>query len=207
MKRLIIAAVGLALVGGIIIGGMVGNPFGRTTSTSAAGVGGRLISLGTQTLSAQASYVSPFKDVSDCSQLAVMAQGSNPDFELTLAGDIRTSPDGTTPIYTSEAAVAQRSSLRVSDVWSTYGRISQPYPYVSIILVVGNGGSGTTDVTAWLWCVTSPSYAVGGVAEPPDFAAGASGMGGAYAVLGAVGGVLAITVAGTVAAKRRGGQQ
>ncbi len=48
------------------------------------------------------------------------------------------------------------------------------------------------------------SVPVGGAAEPPDFAAGASGIGGAYAVLGAVGAVLAITVAGTVVAKRRG---
>jgi len=51
---------------------------------------------------------------------------------------------------------------------------------------------------------------VGGIAEPPDLATrtGASGMGGGtYAVLGAMGGVLAITVAGTVAAKRGGVQQ
>ena len=52
--------------------------------------------------------------------------------------------------------------------------------------------------------------AVGGIAEAPVVAGtGASGMGsGTYAVLvGAVSGVLAFAVLGTLAAKRRGVQQ
>ena len=54
---------------------------------------------------------------------------------------------------------------------------------------------------------TPTPAAVGGIAEFPDLASkGGSGVGGAYAVLGAVGAVLAITVAGTVSAKKRGGR-
>jgi len=64
------------------------------------------------------------------------------------------------------------------------------------------------DITAWLWCTTSPSYAVGGFAELPPLAgpAGGSGMGGTtYAVLaGAAAGVLAFAVLATLAVKRRG---
>jgi len=61
-------------------------------------------------------------------------------------------------------------------------------------------------------CATSGSV-VGGISEAPDVAGatgtGASSMGGGtYAVLGAVGGVLAITVAGNRGGQEaRGGQQ
>jgi len=198
MKRLIIAAVGLALVVGIIIGGIVGDTFGRS-SASAATAGGRLISLGTQTLSPCQQYVSPLAAVSDCSQLVVMAVTSNPNLGVTLEGSAATSPDGTIRITTSEA---------VTEINGGYGRILKPYPYVSVNLDVACG-VGTTNVTGWLWCATSASNTVGGIAEVPDAETtrtGAGMGGGTFAVLGAVGGVLAITVAGTVAAKRRGGQ-
>jgi len=58
-------------------------------------------------------------------------------------------------------------------------------------------------------CGPGPAPPVGGIAEPPDLAtrAGAGMGGGTYAVLGAVGGVLAFAVLGTLAAKRRGVQQ
>jgi Thrombospondin type 3 repeat len=68
------------------------------------------------------------------------------------------------------------------------------------ITAIINGNSYSASATK-TWEV-----AVGGIAEFPADAqtagAGSSGIGGAYAVLGAVGGVLAITVAG-VAVKRR----
>ena len=58
-------------------------------------------------------------------------------------------------------------------------------------------------------CGPGPAPPVGGIAEPTDLAtrAGAGMGGGTYAVLGAVGGVLAFAVLGILAAKRRGVQQ
>jgi acetyl esterase/lipase len=79
---------------------------------------------------------------------------------------------------------------------------------------VGHGvwGAYTEQIIGWmsdfLYRYVAPQSAVGGVAELLDFAAGGSGVGGgAYAVLGMVGGALAITVAGILAVKRRGVQQ
>jgi hypothetical protein len=63
-----------------------------------------------------------------------------------------------------------------------------------------------TDIAAWLWCVTSPSYAIRGFAELPAAAgpSGTSGMGGAiYAVLaGAAAGVLALALVATLPVRR-----
>jgi len=47
MQRITVAAVAFALVVGVIVGGMVGNPFDGKASASTAAVGGRLIELGT----------------------------------------------------------------------------------------------------------------------------------------------------------------
>jgi hypothetical protein len=68
-----------------------------------------------------------------------------------------------------------------------------------------NDGDSTTDITAWLWRATSPTYAVGGFAEMPAVAGsdGTHGMGSAtYAVLaGAAAGVLAFAVLATLSVK------
>jgi hypothetical protein len=98
MKRLIIAAVGLALVVGVLVGGMVGNPFDGKASASTAAIGGRLIELGTLTAvpaSTVADY--PMVDVQDCAVIAAMAQGSTTGvlgWTTSFA-----SPDGTKRIY------------------------------------------------------------------------------------------------------------
>jgi hypothetical protein len=61
-------------------------------------------------------------------------------------------------------------------------------------------------VAAWLWCVTSPTYAVGGIAELPALAgpSGTSGLGGAtYAVLAGAAAGAVVIAAGAWYARRR----
>jgi hypothetical protein len=205
MKRLAIVAVGLALVVGIGVGGIVGNPFGYKASASTAAVGGRLIELGTIQVPPQTTGEYSMMDVRDCAQLYAMFQASDNLQPGTLAGGtFWTSPDGSKRVGATQvnggaaAAIDGVSTLSVA-------MLERP-PYVQPS--VWNGPTTiTTNVTGWLWCVTSPSYAVGGFAELPPLAGppGGSGMGGAtYAVLaGAAAGVLAFAVLATLSVKRR----
>jgi hypothetical protein len=309
MKRLLIAAVGLALVVGVVVGGMVGNPFGRSAPASAAGVGGRLISLGTVTVPAFSSAAFPIVDAKDCAQVRAMisSPGSgtmmpwfnmSPDGTTVVAGsalvpeygydgsgasilfdgawpyfqlrvisnlpspadvsgwlwcttspassgrlielgtvydvndavfpivDVRDcaqitamarapdelgytmslesngSPDGTTTVMNAEGL---NQHAFVEDGASSVGDLFRgAWPYFQ--LKVHSSDPAQSDITAWLWCATSPTYAVGGIAELPALAgpAGTSGMGGAtYAVLaGAAAGVLAFAVLATLSVKR-----
>jgi hypothetical protein len=208
MKRLIIAAAGLALVLGIIVGGIGGNPFDGAASASTAAVSGRLISLGTQTgvPGNEGLAVFPLVDVSDCYQMRVMASAPQTTTGIGFAADFNTSPDGTKAIraYVVSGIIGDAQSV-VDGYSTTSGIIQTPQRYVG--LLVANHDPSPTDITAWIWCVTSPTYAVGGIAELPALAgpAGTSGMGGAtYAVLaGAAAGVLAFAVLATLRVRRR----
>jgi len=204
MKRLAIAAVGLALVVGIIIGGIVGNPFDGKASASTTAVGGRLIELGTVSVPSHEIHEFPIVDVRDCAYLYVMYQASDA-CELNIASSrFWTSPDGSTRVglVTTNAG----GSPLLDGHATLSAQVVERPPYVQPS--VQNWCETTTGVTGWLWCVTSPSYAVGGIAELPALAgpAGTSGMGSAtYAVLaGAAAGVLAFAVLATLSIKRRG---
>jgi len=201
MKLVTIAALGFALVVGIVVGGMVGNPFDGKASASTAGVGGRLISLGTLTAPPSTQVEYAMTDVSDCAGVLIMVQGSN---TAGFGLDALSSPDGTTRVSVSLGTTTTNPVDGVlTGSASAPGRFRYLQPRVlNMSQEVG------TDVTAWIWCATSPSYAVGGIAELPALAgpAGTSGMGGAtYAVLaGAAAGVLAFAVLATLSLKRRG---
>jgi hypothetical protein len=180
----------------------VGNPFDGKASASTAGVGGRLISLGTVNLPPSAVAEYAMTGVSDCTDVLVMAQGSNyTDAGLTL--DALSSPDGTTRVSVSLGSTTNPVDGVPTASIMTSGRFRYLQPRVS-----NNSHTIGTDVTAWIWCATSPSYAVGGIAELPALAgpAGGSGMGRAtYAVLaGAAAGVLAFAVLATLSVKRWG---
>jgi len=205
MRRLGIVAVGLALLVGIVVGGVVGNPFGRSASASTAAVGGRIIELGTIQVPPQGDAEYSMVDVRDCAYLYAMFRASDylSDGGIVLS-TFRTSPDGSTPV--GAAAVSAVPVGYPGHSTASAGFEAQP-PYVQP--VVQNGSHTiTTDITGWLWCATSPSYAVGGIAELPALAgpAGTSGMGSAtYAVLaGAAAGVLAFAVLATLSVKKRG---
>ena len=210
MKRLIIAAVGLALAVGIIIGGIVGNPFDGAASASTAAVSGRLISLGTQTgvPGNNGDAVFPLVDVSDCGQMRLMASAPHTS-GIGLHYKVNTSPDGTKAIRAGTAYIDFIADAEgVVDGYSTTsGTIQSPHRYIGVL--VQNHDASPTDITAWIWCVTSSAYAVGGFAEVPALAGapgtGASGMGGAtYAVLaGAAAGVLAFAVLATLSVRKR----
>jgi len=202
MRRLVIAAVGLALVVGIVVGGMVANPFGRSAPASAAGVGGRIISLGTLTAVPTSAVVDyPMVDVQDCAEITVMAQGSTDGIFGWAPWYI--SPDGTKRIG---AGVWTNSvQANVDGLLTASATVEGRYEYIQPR--VQNGVLQVQDITAWLWCATSPSYAVGGIAELPALAGtGGPGTGGTtYAVLvGAAAGVLAFAVLATLTVKRRG---
>jgi len=207
MRRLGIVSVGLALVVGIVVGGMVGNPFDGKASASTAAVGGRLISLGTQTgvPGNEGTAVFPLVDVSDCYQMRVMASAPQTT-GIGFYPEFNTSPDGIKAIraYGVSAIIGDAQSV-VDGYATTSGTIQTPQRYVGLLLA--NHDASPTDITAWIWCVTSPTYAVGGFGEVPALAGtGGSGMGGAtYAVLaGAAAGVLAFAVLATLSVKRRG---
>jgi hypothetical protein len=201
MKRLIIAAVGLALVVGIIVGGMVGNSFDRSAPASAAGVGGRLISLGTVTVPPFGEAHYSMVDVRDCAGLYAMFQAS--DYVGINLAAFPTSPDGSTLVG---AANIFATTISYDGHSTASGWVQGQPPYVQPV-VRFNSNTNTLDITGWLWCATSPSYAVGGIAELPPLASapGGSGMGGAtYAVLaGAAAGVLAFAGLATLSVKRR----
>jgi hypothetical protein len=203
MKRLAIAATGLALVVGILVGVIVGNSFGRSAPASAAGVGGRLINLGTIQIPPHTNGEYSLVDVRDCASLYGMFQAAEAlsDGGLGTAW-FNTSPDGTTRVgaYNVTAASPDLDGHSTLSTWST-----PPAPYIQP-LVFNNSQTMTANVTGWLWCATSPSYAVGGIAELPALAGtGGSGVGGAtYAVIaGAAAGVLAFVALATLSAKRR----
>jgi hypothetical protein len=202
MKRLIIAAVGLALVVGIVVGGMVANPFGRSAPASAAGVGGRIISLGTLTAVPTSAVVDyPMVDVQDCAEITVMAQGSTDGIFGWAPWYI--SPDGTKRITGSVWTNSVQGN--VDGLLTASATVEGRYEYIQPR--VQNGVVDVQDITLWLWCATSPSYAVGGIAELPPLASvpGGSGVSGTtYAVLaGAAAGVLAFAVLATLSVKRR----
>jgi hypothetical protein len=205
MKRLALAAIGLALVVGIVVGGIVGNPFADKASASTAAVGGRLIELGTiqvppHTNAAEYAMV----DVRDCAGLYAMFRAS--DYVSLILSPFPTSPDGSTPVG---AANFSATTISYDGHMTASGWVQGQPPYVQPV-VGNNSDTITTNITGWLWCAMSPTYAVGGIAELPPLAsapgAGGSGIGGTtYAVLaGAAAGVLAFAVLGTLAVKRRG---
>ncbi len=226
MKRLIIAAVGLALVAGIILGCTAGNLLNFKASASAtAGQQGE-------------------------AQIALIADGQGivygypPNTWLFLTEDNNGSPDaGPFLVALDSADYPANSTVQLETVLKAYAtecvRLTEdrtaidetetchtsPSPAVvrvrSAPVPLASGeheysiqgktdGNAETLYAARIIVDWTNSSVVGGVAEPPDLATrtGASGIGGGtYAVLGAAGGVLAITVAGTVAARRRGSQQ
>jgi len=210
MRRLGIVAVGLALVVGVVVGGIIGNSFDGKASASTAAVGGRLISLGTQTVGDDWQYHSPMVEVSDCSSMKLMARAPQGETSGLQPDSLYTSPDGVArmgvgnewPGPSPFEEVFQSALDGFATLYATVGRMPLPYAQFNI-----SAEPGAT-VTAWVWCATttSPSYAVGGIAELPALAgpAGTSGMGGAtYAVLaGAAAGVLAFAVLATLSVKR-----
>jgi len=203
MRRLGIVTVGLALVVGIVVGGIVGNPFDGRASATTAAVGGRLIELGTQTVGPGESYLSPMVQAADCAQMDLMAWSpTEPPLERLDMDYLYTSPDGTTRIMADGLMQNGTSAAGEATVSKA---VSGPWPYVQFD-VTTEPPDTTADITAWIWCATSPSYAVGGIAELPALAGtDGSGMGGAtYAVLaGAAAGVLAFAVLATLSVKRR----
>jgi hypothetical protein len=172
MRRLGIVVVGLALVVGIVVGGMVGNPFdGRASAQPAA----------------PNSYV------------RTTTSGSSPSGSLWNIraecdpGDAATG--GGFDVGNQELVVARASYPVLTDGVPTGWEVDA-YRYQG----------GTIDsIVVYVTCLTSPTYAVGGIAELPAVAGtGTSGMGGAtYAVLaGAAAGVLAFAVLATLSVRR-----
>jgi len=230
MKRLIIAAAGLALVGGIIIGGIIGSPFGRTQSTNAA-VGQRgesqilLFADGSKAIDIDyASWqwigiysggVGPFLASLDSANYPA---GSTVQLEAVMQVNAGGASDVTACVRLTDGA--NGPAISGTETCHTHPSDGQYHPAVRIRSqpvslpsgeheyslqgeVTGGGAYLTTARIIVQW--TNPSV-VGGVAEPPDLATGtgASGMGGgAYALL--VGGV-AFAVMGILAVKRRGVQ-
>jgi len=142
-------------------------------------------------------------DVSDCADVLLMARGSTyTGAGLTL--DAYTSPDGTTRVPVTLAT--PRTENNVDAVPTASMTLPGHYRYLQPRVNNNVGGGGPSiDVTAWIWCATSPSYAVGGFAEYPAVAGtSGSGMGGAtYAVLaGTAAGVLAFAVLATLTVRR-----
>jgi hypothetical protein len=208
MRRLGIVAVGFALVVGILVGSLLGNPFDGKASASTAAVGGRLISLGTLTWDPSVSaWTSPMVDVSDCLSMKLMARAPQSETSDLHADWFLTSPEGAAriPIGFGEYALQDISNIPIDGFHTYIGAVLWvPLPYAQFFLTADPGAT----VTAWVWCATSSeAYAVGGFAELPALAGtGGSGMGGAtYAVLaGAAAGVLAFAVLATLSVKRRG---
>ncbi len=211
MKRLIIAAVGLALVGGIIICSIVGNPFGRSRSANAQEPtptpnGATATAIAAATATALAPTNTPVPVGSGCYtnwNSASCATGwtavATGEWTVIIGEGLSGPPTGAAVICAAPKVenVPADAVYGYSDTASGSSNGSHLIQHEPCAICCGSNSAG------------SPSV-VGGVAQFPDLAtrSGPSGMGGgAYAVLGAVGGVLALTVAGTVASKRRGGQQ
>ena len=168
---LVLAALvgGLALVVGVVVGGMVGNPFDGRASASTAALSGRLISLGTQTgVPYMETAAFPLVDVSDCYQMRVMASAPQTT-GIGFHNWFNTSPDGTKAIHAyAVSSIIGGAEAVVDGYATTSGTIETPQRYVG--LQVHQYDPSPTDITAWIWCVTSPSYAVGGIADLPPMA-------------------------------------
>lgn len=198
MKRLIIAAAGLALVGGIIIGGMVANrwaPIGHAQQpTPTPPV--------TVTATPATPTVTPVPIGSGCYtnwNSATCATGwtavATGEWTVIVAEAPSGPPTGA-GVICAVPKVENDLGLHVQEHSDTDSGLAGSHAIQHEPCAICCGA-----------VAGSPSV-IGGVAEAPDLAAGAGGMGGGgYTLIGALGGVLAITVAGTMAAKRRGVQQ
>jgi hypothetical protein len=225
MKRLIIAAVGLALVVGIVVGGMVGNPFdGRASASTATQAREDQI-----TIFSQGRIEGPQLPGGDYGPLnagGMILLGLDPS-DYPPSSTFRLEgvwlPDGS----------GETSCLRLFDrttsapvVESEACHTGTAHEYVrvrSLAFSLPAGGheytlEGKCVLPPWQ-CVTpvysarvivdwSEPFAVGGIAELPPLASapGGSGMGGTtYAVMaGAAAGVLAFAVLATLSVKKRG---
>ena len=150
MKRLGIVAVGLALVVGIVVGGMVGNPFGRSAPASAAGVGGRIISLGTVNLPPGDPHEFAIVDVRDCASLYVMYQASDTCTIDIPSNRFWSSPDGSTRV--GQVYVSGVGGPQLDGHSTVSAQVVEHPPYVQPL--VNNACGITTNVTGWLWCAT-----------------------------------------------------
>jgi hypothetical protein len=217
MKRLIIAAVGLALVVGIIVGGMVGNPLeGKASASTAAGQQRE-----DQVILSASPLGLPFSDWGFLTPPTVVPYlavdtadyPGNSTFRFEAVLWINESSTGCARLFdltdgtvvsgtelchtTGQSAESVRLRSEPMDLPSGEQEYSLQGWY--------SGGGGGVLVSRVIVEWTGPS-AVGGFAELPALAGtGASGMGGAtYAVLaGAAAGVLAFAVLATLSVKRR----
>ena len=225
MRRLGIVALGLALVMGIVVGGMLGNPFGRSASASTAtqaredqitifadgesrcGTGGDvwgpLLPLATPRLLVLDPRDYPPSPVF---RFEALIEATSPGthcvrlFDTTADAPVA----GGEVCYRRTGLVNEQLRLR-SDPLTLTGEehvytVQGKAPDLSSSWPV----AAARIIVEW----TESPYAVGGIGELPALAgpAGTSGMGGAtYAVLaGAAAGVLAFAVLATLAVKRRG---
>jgi hypothetical protein len=226
MKRLAIAAVGLALVVGIVVGGMVGRPSEGKASASTA----------TQAREDQITIFS-------------QAFSNPPQLPGGIYGPL--SGDGMILLGLDPADYPSSSTFRLEGVWDSLGEgetsclrlfdrttgapvveseachTDTANEYVRVRSLAFSLPAGEHEYTLEGKCVLPPweclnplysarlivdwteAYAVGGFAELPPLASapgtGTSGMGGAtYAVMaGAAAGVLAFAVLATLSVKRR----
>jgi hypothetical protein len=178
MKRLIIIAVGLALVVGIVVGGIGGNPFGGTAQrTSAAGETGG----GCYTNWSNNTCAAGYTAVQTGVWVVVGLENSQ-----GLAGPVCANP-------TSWTWNASYKLNAIGDFW----RVS---PYSHNINAEPCAICCATGASVVGGVAESPA-----VAGPMDTSGMGRAT---YAVLvGATAGVLAFAVLGTLAAKRRGVQQ
>jgi hypothetical protein len=176
MKRLGIAAVGLALVVGILVGVIVGNLFGATAQhTSAATVTGT----GCYTNWNSADCAAGWTTVSTGEWTAVQAYWAT-GVGVSTGSIVCAAPKGESPdsghVFSSETA----------------NQSTHPVSHEPCAICCGTGSASAVGGIAEL--------------PPLASAPGGSGMGGTtYAVLaGAAAGVLAFGVMGTLAVKKRG---
>lgn len=179
MKALMLAAVGLALVMGIIVGGIVGDLFGASAQpTSAAAATGGACYTNWNSADCAAGYTAVETGVWTG---VGWGYGPNPGHELVCATK-RTPEHDLDWSFNADTDGADSAST--------------------------TSGSVVSDWPCAICCATGPSV-VGGIAEPPAAAsvpgAGTSGIGsGTYAVLaGAAAGVLSFLVLTTLYARRR----
>jgi len=106
---------------------------------------GRLISLGTHS---GATVDFPLADVSDCSQVSILARLVSVGGSVTVARNSNASPDGTALVQVS---LAGTSNTGDAGGVATASLIDVPMtlPFLSVRANVSNG---VGDVTAWIWC-------------------------------------------------------
>jgi hypothetical protein len=230
MKRLAIAAVGLALVVGIVVGGMVGNPFdGKASASTAAQQREDQIAVvadgahGIDLVDADWALVPAA--AGDLGTLMVALDPAdypaNSTFRLetvslvfggggaSVSGCVRlfdmtegAPVSGTEVCHTVPPDQLETALLRSEPVALASGE----HVYTLQDKVTPEGGYFVSLASARVIVEWTGSYAVGGIAELPAVAGtGTSGMGSAtYAVLaGAAAGVLAFAVLATLSVKRR----